>query len=71
MSDSPIRRCIDCGSASNLRTFKGNLTLCEPCVLSRDEERDRSLEETELGPWSVLPDELPCRRRRRVRPYEG
>ena len=71
MSNSSIRRCIDCGSARDLRTFKGDLVLCEPCVLSRVEERDGALEETELGPWSVLPDELPCRRRRRVRPYEG
>lgn len=70
MSDSSIRCCIDCESTSELRAFKNDLILCEPCIQSRVEERDKALEETELGPWSVLPDEFPCRRRR-VRPYEG
>jgi hypothetical protein len=47
MSKTPIRKCADCGSTSNLHELRSGLILCEKCIQSRVEERDRALDKSE------------------------
>ncbi len=46
MSKTPIRKCADCGSTSHLRELKSGLILCEKCIQTRVEERDKALDES-------------------------
>lgn len=46
MCNTPIRKCADCGSTSDLHELKGGLILCEKCIQARAEERDNALDQS-------------------------
>jgi uncharacterized Zn finger protein (UPF0148 family) len=65
MSNTPIRKCANCGSTPDLRELKSGLIVCEQCIQAKAEEQDKAQEEAEalVSDISSLRNSLRIRRR--------
>lgn len=47
MSNTPIRKCANCGSTADLRELKSGLIVCEECIQAKAKEQDKAQEEAD------------------------